>query len=180
MINTKVYLASMLLSIGLIINAGAQTYTETDDAGDRPEIAQATGISSCQNPITQINGTNDASDVDMYAICIPDPASFSATTVGGASWDTQLWLFDANGMGVTFNDDSTGLQSRITGTYIPGPGTYYLAISCYNRDALNCDDALIWNNTLVNVERTLDDSSASDAIDGWTGTRGCIGSTKSC
>lgn len=32
--NFKVYLTSMLLSVGLNLNAGAQTYTETGDAGD--------------------------------------------------------------------------------------------------------------------------------------------------
>jgi hypothetical protein len=44
----------------------------------------------------------------MYAIYIEDPATFSATTVGGATFDTQLWLFDANGKGVVANDDSGG------------------------------------------------------------------------
>lgn len=176
--NIKAYLPCMLLSIGLILTAGAQTYTESGDAGDRPETAQATGTTACQNLITQIDGTHLADDVDMYAICIPDPVAFSATTTGGATWDTQLWLFDANGRGVTFNDDNPagGLQSRITGAFIPGPGTYYLAISRYNRDALNCDDVLIWNNTPFGVERPPDGPGAAGRVNSWTGVTAAGGS----
>jgi hypothetical protein len=157
--------------MGLVFTASAQIHTETGDAGDRPETAQATGAAACQNPITQINGTHTADDVDMYAICIPDPAAFSATTVGGATWDTQLWLFNANGLGVVFNDDNPagGLQSRITGALVPAAGTYYLAISRYDRDAQNCSDAAIWADTPFNTERAPDGPGAAGRVGSWGG-----------
>lgn len=67
----------------------------------------------------------------MYAIYLTDPANFNASTVGGANWDTQLWLFDADGKGVVADDDTGGLQSTITNAngWIQGPGLYYFAIS---------------------------------------------------
>ena len=68
--------------------------------------------------------------------------SFSATTVGGAGFDTQLFLFDDDGAGVArgkvANDDSSGtFQSTLPtaptpltngGTLSYPPGVYYLAI----------------------------------------------------
>ncbi|GIV07654.1 MAG: hypothetical protein KatS3mg017_0856 [Fimbriimonadales bacterium] len=45
----------------------------------------------------------------MYVIYISDPENFSATTVNNeTNFDTQLWLFDAEGKGVVFNDDEVG------------------------------------------------------------------------
>ncbi|MER3559011.1 MAG: hypothetical protein C4336_05870, partial [Armatimonadota bacterium] len=76
----------------------------------------------------------EADGVDMYVICITDPNNFSATTIGGATWDTQLWLFRCDGTGVVANDDTNGLQSRIDNSVgcLTGAGTYLLAISRYN------------------------------------------------
>jgi hypothetical protein len=62
----------------------------------------------CQSPVTRIRGDNGASDVDMYVICITDPANFVASTVDTTSWDTQLWLFRCDGTGVVHNDDAVG------------------------------------------------------------------------
>jgi hypothetical protein len=117
--------------------------------------------------LTAITGNLGASDVDMYQILICDPLNFEATTVGGAGFDTQLWLFDLNGNGVLHNDDdpSTGaLQSRIGvgagSVFSPGlpslpwagwasdnlpAGLYYISISRYNLDPRN-GTAFIWNN----------------------------------
>jgi hypothetical protein len=99
-------------------------WDETDngggDAGDLPATAQlvsAANAQACQTPVSRIRGRLDADDVDMFAICITDPAAFSASTVGTTGWDTQLWLFRCDGRGVVHNDDnpdaSTGDQSRI-------------------------------------------------------------------
>ncbi|MFN4033817.1 MAG: hypothetical protein ACK4ME_09435, partial [Fimbriimonadales bacterium] len=84
---------ALLATTALCLSAQAQTWYEQGDAGDLPETAQSTG----SGPIAEIQGSLDANDVDMYAIYITDPANFSASTVGGATFDTQLWLFDADG-----------------------------------------------------------------------------------
>ncbi|HMO36979.1 MAG TPA: DVUA0089 family protein [Gemmatales bacterium] len=77
----------------------------------------------------------------MYAFIITQPTNFVATTVtglgGSANFDTQLFLFNANGFGIAANDDSSSsVQSTInnsTGLYTSlAAGLYYLAISSYD------------------------------------------------
>lgn len=146
------------------------------DAGKLPETAQSTAATQCARTIDAIIGNLDPSDADMFAIYISDPGAFSATTVGATSFDTQLWLFDANGNGVTFNDDSGGLQSTITGQFITGPGTYYIAISSYDHDPAGCNGGEIWADTPFGTERAPDGADATSGVDSWTGTGGGSGS----
>ena len=76
----------------------------------RPRTTSATG------PSRPICGSfTDASDADVYRICLSDGDSFSASTVGATTpttLDTQLFLFDSQGYGVYANDDARG-HSRI-------------------------------------------------------------------
>ncbi|GIV08295.1 MAG: hypothetical protein KatS3mg020_0819 [Fimbriimonadales bacterium] len=132
------------------------------DAGDLPETAQSTG----SDVISVIRGQLGTDDVDMYAIYIDNPAAFSATTVGGATFDTQLWLFDADGKGVVANDDSGGLQSRIDNTAgcITAPGVYYLAISRYARNAAGCEGSGIWSSRTNNCPEGPESTSR---VAGW-------------
>jgi hypothetical protein len=149
------------------------------DAGDLPATAQLVTLPDqrpCQSPVTRIRGDNGASDVDMYVICITDPANFVASTIGGAGWDTQLWLFRCDGTGVVFNDDNPdtggGTQSRIDNraNCIQQGGIYLLAISRYNRDAVDAQNQLLWNNTPFGTVRCPDGPGAANPIAGWTGT----------
>ncbi|MDW8050946.1 MAG: DVUA0089 family protein [Armatimonadota bacterium] len=122
---------TLLAATALCIGAQAQ-WTEVGDAGDLPETAQATGTDT-NTPLPSISGSLAASDVDMFAIYIADPANFRAeTNTTTTNFDSQLWLFDVNGNGIVHDDDSAGsLRSRITNANncIPGPGIYYIAIS---------------------------------------------------
>jgi len=144
---------------------------EIGDAGDLPETSQSTPSGA----LTIIDGVMDADDVDMYAIYLSNPAAFSATTVGGAGFDTQLWLFGPDGKGVVFNDDSgSGSQSTIdnsTGCLTGRPaGVYYLAISRYNRDALGCRNQTIWNNSPFSTVRCPDGPDAAYRVNSWSGS----------
>jgi len=113
----------------------------------------------------------------MYAIYIANPANFSASTVNGATFDTQLWLFDADGKGVVFNDNAvgtTGSQSRIDNssgclTNRP-PGVYYLAISRHDRDATGCEGGLIWLSTPFRAVRCPDGAERASRVAGWLGS----------
>ena len=113
----------------------APDHNESGDAGDLPGTAQNPGGSG---PLTSIAGSAGDGDVDMYQICITDPIGFSATTVGMATFDTQLFLFDSNGLGVYQNDDDVGLQSTLPSGDPNSPtviGIYYLAVNDYNNEA---------------------------------------------
>jgi hypothetical protein len=143
---------------------------EVGDAGDLPETSQSTPSGA----LPVIDGVMGDNDVDMYAIYLPNPAAFTATTVGGASFDTQLWLFDSAGKGVAFNDDSSGTLSTIdnsSGCLSGRPaGVYYLAISSYNRDALGCSGRFIWNNSPFITVRCPDGPERTSRVNSWMGS----------
>lgn len=143
------------------------TQGDPDDAGETPATF---ALSLGANPIvgTIGDGCGDVNDADVYAIAISDPANFVATTVGGASFDTQLFLFDASGLGIAANDDSPagGLQSTITGAFVPGPGLYFLAISAYDKDPIDASAAALWLDMPFNVERAPDGPGGANP---WAG-----------
>ncbi len=124
-------------------------------------------------PIAQIDGTFAALP-QMFKIEICDEANFTATTHLGTTADTQLFLFDANGMGITANDDvpdgnpgDTTLQSRISSNNVLANGTYYLAIAQYNRDPVSGScGALIFNNDFA-LEHNANGPGAGAPIVGW-------------
>ncbi len=152
-------------------SALAGDWNEVGDAGGLPPGQHTVGAGS----LDRILGTLDANAQDfedMYCIRIVNPLAFSASTVGGASFDTQLFLFDANGLGVSHNDDAGGLQSRITGQFVLAPGIYHLAVSGYNRDPLDAAGGLIWNNSPFSTERAPDGPAAANPIAGWGGSGG--------
>jgi hypothetical protein len=148
------------------------------DAGDLPETAQSTG----SDPITKIRGTiGGANDVDVYAIYISDPDAFSATTIGGTTLDTALWLFDEDGKGVVHNEDdpdaTTGFQSRIDNrtNCITQPGRYYLAVSLFGRRAAGCSEGLIWATTPARGVRCPDGPESASRVAGWSGSSSSTG-----
>jgi hypothetical protein len=111
----------------------------------------------------------------MYRVRICDPAAFGATTQGGATWDTQLFLFRADGMGVSFNDDASEVpivrQSTLTSAFTSGlpAGEFYLAVSGYDLDPTGAGQE-IWLDTSFYIERQPDGPGAGFPVDGWTST----------
>jgi len=153
---------------GLACAAQGQVWNELGNAGDLPATAN---ITDGTGPLLEIRGLLLTSEADMFCIYIPNPAAFRATTINGAQFDTQLFLFDSNGFGVTHSDDSAGVaQSTLTGQFVPSSGHYYIAISSYNLDPVDSSGALIWNNTPFGIERAPDGPGAGNAIAGWSGT----------
>jgi hypothetical protein len=112
----------------------AATFTEIADAGNLPATAQ---ITAAPGLLTEIHGKLSPADrdgQDMYLIHIDGGGTFSATTLGGASFDTELFLFYANGKGVYANDDASGdfAPSKLPDNHVLTPitaGDYYLAIT---------------------------------------------------
>lgn len=160
-----------VLALAVAGSASADVWVEVGDAGDLPATAQ---IPTGNNPLTAIIGTVvGPGEPDMYCIQIDDPAAFSATTVGGAVFDTQLFLFRADGSGEYTNDDDAadGLQSTLPAGHAFGPqtpGLYYLAISGFNNDPLDAGGALIFPNTFPGVFDAFD----GDPVVSWSGGGG--------
>jgi Bacterial pre-peptidase C-terminal domain len=120
--------------IALALAPGALAADEQGDAGDVAATAQnLTGAG-----VAMINGRlADGNDADLFRICLSGGGTFSATTEGLTDVDTQLFLFDANGLGIYAHDDGTTRQSTLPAgnAYTPqARGEYIVGISPYDRD----------------------------------------------
>ena len=119
--------------------ASAQVWAELGDAGDLTTNAQTpAGV----GPLTQITGLSDSTiqDKDVYRIRIEAGGGFSATVTSMTpSDDTKMYLFNAAGMGIIGDDDSSvpapfGSAFPLGNLLIASlpAGVYYLAITDYN------------------------------------------------
>jgi hypothetical protein len=157
--------------------APPNTWFESGDAGELPASAQPiTG----DGPLGGIAGTlSTGADADMYRIYICDPANFSAATTGtGTAFNTQLFLFDSDGRGVTTDDDApdgSGSLSRISNQYVAASGTYYLAITSAGKNPRDYLHSLLWNATPVTSEHQPDGPGAANPIAMWDATGSASG-----
>jgi hypothetical protein len=161
---------------------GAFAASESGDAGDLPATAQNVGSGAVAS-IT--GGFANGSDADVYRLCLSDGASFSATTVASPPRDTQLFLFDADGIGVYSNDDvGLGVHvSRLPAGHRFSPssgGEYYLAVSAFNNDPWS-DAGEIFPDAFspsLYLDGVVDASGpgAAEPVSSWTGApRGASG-----
>jgi hypothetical protein len=167
-------LVFVLAVAAIAAGASAQLWNEQGDAGDLPGTAQLTMGSG---PLNFISGNyGAASDVDMYGITVTDWSLFSATTVGGTTLDTQLFLFTLGGMGIASNDDSSAggtLQSLLP----VGNANYnsrtngeqvFLAISQFDRDPVSAGGE-IFLDAFTTVHGP-DGPGGGSPITGWNGS----------
>ena len=114
-------------------------------------------------------------DQDLYRVCLEGGGSFSATTVGGTDLDTQLFLFDAAGLGVYGNDDSQATrQSTLPALHEltpTAPGIYLLAITPYNRDPGSAAGAIFGSGGVL----APTGPGAGQPLSGWSGRIGVPG-----
>jgi hypothetical protein len=155
--------------------------------GDAGELIGTSQMTVGNGALNTIYGRiSAANDVDMFRIKIKDPANFAASTVNaGTTLDTQLWLFDANGMGIVMDDDEpapgTTLQSKLSNAFtgsLTVNGIYYLAISLYDRDAMDTTPNQLWLDTVggsFRVEHAPDDLGAANPLDSWGGSSTATG-----
>jgi hypothetical protein len=148
-----------------------ETLCAGDGAGSLPQSAGSVSSASL-GPVSEIRGRlNSYLDVDMYKVCITDPASFSANTFFGTAFDSELFLFDASGRGVTLNDDADEtLQSLLTSTVVGtrNPGEYYLAVVAFNNDPFDSSAQALWD-PFVGGERPADGPGALNPVAAWQG-----------
>lgn len=119
--------------------AQAQTYTKVGTSQDYlPATAQLTGtgtLTTILGSFTTTSTASTASNPDLFKIYINGTSPFSATTVNFDTtvYDTQLFLFDANGAGVYSNDDASDFtKGALLNPSVPvTPGFYFLGVSAY-------------------------------------------------
>ncbi len=174
----------MRTSLGLVLvlvgglaasAASAGIWTEVGEAGDLITTGQVT---TGTGALTLIDGmVAQNSDADLFQIHIVDEAAFRASTKtqygGSTAFDSRLYLFNASGYGITFNDDDPvygGLGSTITSTFVTTNGLYWLAISKYPLSPNGSNGGFIWNSNPYNTERAPDGPGAAYPLASWTGS----------
>lgn len=118
---------SMLLALAMTAllpaaRTEAAVYAEAGDAGQT--LATWQGVGNHTTSITGSVGSGDAADVYGFHW---GGGTFTATASTGG--DPMLWVFNAAGTTLAFNDDWFGLQSHLN--FNLAAGTYLLAISTY-------------------------------------------------
>ncbi len=162
--------ALLLAGLALAPAARAQAWAEVGDAGDLPAGAQLT-IGA--GPLTTITGVlGSAVDVDLYCIQL----GFTPRALGIPAVSLQcvmdagpnLWVFDANGIGVTTNLVCLGGNKTVTTVFFPAVGTYYVGVAYSGLEPQSAGGA-IWL-TGVPAEHSPDGAGAAGPIVAWTGT----------
>jgi len=159
----------LLGTLALSSATRAQTWAESGDAGNQIATAQTTVGAGA---ITQITGTLPLSDdVDLYCVQLTSvpPAGTPVVQLGCLSQQSpNVWLFDAAGNGVFTNETCLGGNKALLAPSTSlMPGTYYVGVSYYNRNAISAGGN-IWIPG-VPGQRAPDGPGASGPLVGWAG-----------
>jgi hypothetical protein len=172
--NSTKSIRTLIFSAALVVvlmgRAHAQTWLESGTAGETLSTYQNTVGTGALNFIT---GTSVASWANLYGIYISNPGIFSATTVGSALSDPQLYLFTASGIGILSNDDtggSAGLQSTLPAgnSHLTAlsPGFYLIGISRYDRNPVDSASVNLFANTYPGLDFP---TAGAGPLVGWSG-----------
>ncbi len=177
--------ASLLLCVAMpvhadtvnVVGAGALPSTAADLTGTN--VTEITG----SIPVT----SDPLSGVEMFKLNISDYLDFSAITIGSVFGipDTELLLFDSNGLGVYANDDIDGgntlsclpsadgsnpcPSSRPAGVGPTSNGTYYLAITRSSNLPLSMSGEIFTILNFTDVVGPDFTMGGNDPITGWDG-----------
>src|ERR1700722_1471534 len=149
--------------------------------------ADLTGIIPTEITGSIPNTTDPLLGVEMFKLNISDYLDFSAITIGSAFGipDTELLLFDSNGLGVYANDDIDGgntlsclpsadgsnpcPSSRPAGVGPTSDGTYYLAITRSSNLPLSMSGEIFTILNFTDVVGPDFTMGGNDPITGWDG-----------
>lgn len=110
--------------------AFAQSWTETGDAGSLVGTAQVTtGSGSLATIVGQLS---DIGDVDLYCVHLvaAPPSNLPLASINCAQFsDPNLYLFDADGMGVNASMTCWNGMKQVIAPGSLAPGHYYLGVS---------------------------------------------------
>jgi hypothetical protein len=179
------------------VAAGAMAGPDWEESsyGDAGPLLSNAQVVTGFGPISSIRGSLDAfadsgDFQDMYRIEIdcPTAITFKAGTDpsfgGSGDFNTQLWLFDANGLGLLGNNDVTpslGLSgfgnqaTDATGVIVSAPGTYYIAVSGLGSVPVNAGGQALFSFGSNPLEVSGPDGpGGSTPIAGWS-ANGAVG-----
>jgi hypothetical protein len=163
-------LAAALVVLATATSVRAQVWNEAGDAGDLVGTAQ---ITTGTGPLATINGAlASASDVDLYCIKVPGVPPAGGLLVGlqcAAIQGPNVWLFDANGIGVFATSTCAfGYKAILAPSSSLAPGTYYVAVAYGGVDPYSSGGP-IWVPGFV-PQRAPDGPGAASPLASWAGT----------
>ena len=141
-------------------NINTTSNTTSTDAGETTDTAFTINNSGVN--VASISGIiSETGDVDTYQVFLTGNNTFSASTVNNTDIDTQLFLFDATGIGIYSNNDSSEsiFQSTLpanTPLTPTTPGIYYLAISGLFVDPLSEGGFIFPSNNFTGINAPTD------------------------
>ncbi len=148
------------------------------DAGELIETALFVSDSPGE-ALESISGNiSNVEDVDLFQIYLTGEGNFSASTVNQeTTLDTQLFLFDVDGLGVYANDDQAGcncFQATLpTGDDLTPtePGVYYLGISTFGDNAVSSGGEIFPSSSEAGFEaiRAPTGDGGLLPLSGWIG-----------
>jgi hypothetical protein len=136
--------------------------TEEGDAGSLISDAQTANTSNTETPNSISGNLSENSDTDLYQIYLPEGTTITPSTVGGSEVDTQLFLFNQNGLGISSNDDSQD-TSQSTLPVVTQAGTYYVGISSYENMPLSMEGVIFGEGAGANSPLSGWDNAGSDS-----------------
>lgn len=153
-------------------------WNEQPDAGELLLTAQSPIGSGM---LRQVRGTLGGASLqldpdwaDAYRISITASVDFLVSTVGGATFDTQLFLFDSVGHPIAYNDDaSPNTRQSAIGAIGPGRGTlvpagdYLLIIAAAGYIPVSPGGDLMWVPGL-GLETAPNGPGWNMPLGGWT------------
>lgn len=179
------YLALLALSASAALAGPDWDEDMHGDAGPLLSSAQhVTGLGVLSSIHGTLSVAADAPDFqDMYLIRIdcPTAITFKAGTDpsfgGTADFNTQLWLFNASGVGLLGNNDVTpslglsgfgNMSTDATSIVVSAPGFYYIAISGLGSNPINSASLPIFSFANPLEVSGPDGPGGSSPIAGWT------------
>jgi hypothetical protein len=153
-------------------------FTEGEDT-DAPGLPDGRLVFGSGENLTTISGSllnDDDPDngADMYEIFIDKPSDFSASTVGSADFDTQLFLFSSDGTGVYANNDVSSDDNKSllpAGQQFPS-STYFLVITSSANHPSSTEGFIFSPNSGTEVVGPIDPDRTIDRYSGGGNSSG--------
>ncbi len=143
------------------------TETATGSLAGTAEVAAASGFDQLriEGRFTDATGGFDTNLVDLYKLNITTAGTYFFNTTGSAVADTQLFLFDAAGKGLVWNNDISTAPVDTWSALVAmlDVGTYFIGVSWFGMDPFDGTNTSIFD-TLLNEGGPV---AGTGALAGW-------------
>jgi Bacterial pre-peptidase C-terminal domain len=134
-----------LLTFATVYPATAASFSEQPDDNEQIATAQNLGSLTGDNTITG-NLTETPLDADLFSFLL-QAGSTLTVSVDGSFFDTQLFLFNAGGFGLTGNDNTGPIALNPSFSFTANAtGVYYLGITGSNYDPVDSSGNFIFSD----------------------------------